>query len=63
MCSLWENKPLMYSIAGSFGLIVVLVTGVMPEFSEQFSIVEFPEEVFLMALYSFFVTFSHFFQF
>ncbi|KAH9393866.1 hypothetical protein TYRP_021398 [Tyrophagus putrescentiae] len=44
MCSLWENKPLMYSIVGSFGLIVVLVTGAMPEFSEQFSIVEFPEE-------------------
>ena len=45
MCSLWENKPLMYSIVGSFGLIFVLVTGAMPEFSEQFSVVEFPQEV------------------
>ena len=45
MCSLWDNKPLMYSIVASFGLIVVLVTGTMPEFSEQFSIVEFPHEV------------------
>ncbi|KAI2811031.1 hypothetical protein BLOT_002201 [Blomia tropicalis] len=44
MCSLWENKPLMYSIIGSFGLIFVLVTGSMPEFSEQFSVVEFPQE-------------------
>lgn len=45
MCSLRENKPLLYSIVGSFGLIFILVTGSMPEFSEQFSIVEFPLEV------------------
>lgn len=43
----------MYSILGSFGLIVVLVTGAMPEFSEQFSIVEFPEEVQALLLFSF----------
>ena len=45
MCSLWENKPLMYSIAGSFGLIVILVTGAMPDIAEQFSIVVFPYDV------------------
>ncbi|XP_027197116.2 endoplasmic reticulum transmembrane helix translocase [Dermatophagoides pteronyssinus] len=43
MCSLAENRPLLYSILGSFGLVIVLVTGVMPEFSEQFSVVEFPQ--------------------
>lgn len=45
MCSLKENKPLLYSILGSFGLIFLLVTGIVPELPEQFSIVEFPLEV------------------
>lgn len=45
MCSLNENKPLLYSILGSFGLVVVLVTGIMPDVAQGFSIVPFPEEV------------------
>lgn len=45
MCSLVENRALLYSIVGSFALIVIFVTGIMPEFSQQFSIVEFPSEV------------------
>lgn len=45
MCSLFENKPLLYSITGSFGLVTLLITGAMPELSEQFSIVPFPVEV------------------
>ncbi|KPM08757.1 cation-transporting ATPase 13A1-like protein [Sarcoptes scabiei] len=44
MCSLKENRPLLYSIVGSFALVIVFVTGIMPEFSEQFSVVEFPTE-------------------
>ena len=51
MCSLAENRPLLYSILGSFGLVIVLVTGVMPEFSEQFSVVEFPQPVTIFYLF------------
>lgn len=45
MCSLNENKPLLYSILSSFGLVILLVTGVVPDIAHQFSVVEFPEEV------------------
>lgn len=62
MCSLAENRPLLYSILGSFGLVIVLVTGVMPEFSEQFSVVEFPQPVIIQtfSMLSSFLTFFYF---
>ncbi len=45
MESLKENKPLLYSILFSASAVVVLACRLMPEFSDQFQIVEFPEEV------------------
>ncbi|XP_013793364.1 manganese-transporting ATPase 13A1-like [Limulus polyphemus] len=44
MESLTENKPLMYSLGISGLAILVLVKGMMPDFSNQFEIVEFPKD-------------------
>ncbi|XP_054157015.1 endoplasmic reticulum transmembrane helix translocase-like [Oppia nitens] len=41
MESLTENKPLLYSIIGSFVAVICLVTGLLPDLSNQFGIVEF----------------------
>lgn len=45
MESLKENKPLLYSILFSASAVVVLACRIMPEFSDQFQIVEFPDDV------------------
>ena len=45
MESLKENKPLLYSILFSAGAVFVLGCRLMPEFSDQFQIVEFSDEV------------------
>jgi cation-transporting ATPase 13A1 len=45
MESLRQNKPLLYSILFSASAVVVLACRLMPEMSDQFQIVEFPEEV------------------
>lgn len=45
MESLKENKPLLYSIIFSAGAVFVLAGRLMPEFSDQFQIVEFGDEV------------------
>lgn len=45
MESLWENKALMYSIAGSAAAILSLALGVFPDIAGQFEIVEFSSEV------------------
>jgi cation-transporting ATPase 13A1 len=45
MESLKENKPLLYSILFSASAVAVLACRLLPEFSDQFQIVEFPEEV------------------
>jgi len=44
MESLTENKPLLYSLAGAGGFVVMLALGWLPEFSNQFSIVDFSDE-------------------
>merc|ERR1711936_656117 len=38
MESLVENRPLLYSLAGAGGFVVMLALGWLPEFSNQFSI-------------------------
>jgi cation-transporting ATPase 13A1 len=45
MESLTENKPLLYSILFSTGAVFVLAGRLMPELSDQFQIVEFPDDV------------------
>ena len=45
MESLKNNKPLLYSLLFSAGAILSLASGVVPEMSEQFEIVPFPDEV------------------
>ena len=45
MESLSENKPLLYSILFSAGSVFVLAGRLMPDLSDQFQIVEFPDEV------------------
>ena len=44
MESLSEHKSLLYSLTGTASFIFVLASGWVPELSEQFSIVEFPED-------------------
>jgi len=44
MESLLENRPLLYSLAGAGGFVVMLALGWLPEFSNQFSIVDFSDE-------------------
>ncbi|XP_042234458.1 endoplasmic reticulum transmembrane helix translocase-like [Homarus americanus] len=44
MESLLENKALLYSLMGSGGVVLALSLGVIPEFAEQFEIVDFPSE-------------------
>ncbi|XP_048587357.1 endoplasmic reticulum transmembrane helix translocase isoform X2 [Nematostella vectensis] len=53
MESLLENKPLTYSLLASTGFVVCMVTGSVPELTDQFEIVPFPpkfREVFLQTL-------------
>ena len=45
MESIMDNRPLFLSVCFSIGGIGILLTGIVPEFSEQFQIVQFPEEV------------------
>lgn len=40
-----ENKALLYSLLGSGGVVLALALGVIPEFAQQFEIVEFPPKV------------------
>lgn len=44
MESLLENKALLYSLLGSGGVILALAVGIVPEFAQQFEIVDFPPE-------------------
>jgi len=44
MESLTENRSLLYSLAGAGGFVVMLALGWLPEFSEQFSIIDFTDE-------------------
>merc|ERR1719290_438898 len=44
MESLTENRNLLYSLAGAGGFVVMLALGWLPEFSEQFSIIDFTDE-------------------
>lgn len=45
MESLRQNTPLLWSIVGALGGVLILATGISPELSESFSLVEFPEDV------------------
>ncbi|CAL4059528.1 unnamed protein product, partial [Meganyctiphanes norvegica] len=44
MESLFENKALLYSLLGSGSVVMSLALGVVPEFAQQFEIVDFPPE-------------------
>jgi len=44
MESLTDNRPLLYSLAGAGGFVVMLALGWLPEFSNHFSIVDFSDE-------------------
>lgn len=48
MESLQENRKLFYSIFFSMGALVCLLMGLIPEFSAQFEIVDFPSEFQIM---------------
>ncbi len=45
MESLRENKALLYSLASTGCFIAMLAAGWLPEMSQQFEIVDFPEDV------------------
>ena len=45
MESLRDNKGLLYSLMFSGGAVVALASGIMPDLSKQFEIVEFDTEV------------------
>jgi hypothetical protein len=45
MESLWENKPLLYSVLASTTTIVCLASGMLPDMAHQFEIVELETEV------------------
>lgn len=47
MESLKENRPLLYSILFSASAVFILAGRIMPEFSDQFQIVQFEDEVLL----------------
>ncbi|XP_043245096.1 endoplasmic reticulum transmembrane helix translocase-like isoform X2 [Amphibalanus amphitrite] len=44
MESLWENRPLLYSIVGSLAVVFAMASCVMPDLNEQFSVVMFPDD-------------------
>ncbi|XP_068228733.1 endoplasmic reticulum transmembrane helix translocase [Palaemon carinicauda] len=44
MESLTENKALLYSLLCSGGVVMALALGIIPEFAQQFEIVDFPPE-------------------
>ena len=45
MESLRQNKPLLWSIVGAIGGVLILVSGISPELSESFSLIQFPDDV------------------
>lgn len=44
MSSLYENKPLLYSVVSSGVAILALASNTIPEFSAKFEIVQLPEQ-------------------
>jgi len=50
MESLTENRALLYSLIGSGGAVLALAMGLVPDIAEQFEIVNFPSEVFILIL-------------
>ena len=58
MESLTENRSLLYSLAGAGGFVVMLALGWLPEFSDQFSIVDFSDEFRSILLQVFYLIFS-----
>ena len=45
MESLFDNKPLLYSLMASCSALVVLASGIIPELSAQFELVYLEAEV------------------
>ena len=45
MESLFENKPLLYSVAASAAAVSALASGLLPDVANHFEIVEFTSEV------------------
>lgn len=45
MESLFENKPMLYSVIGSGIGVFLLACNAMPEVNEKFQLVELPEDV------------------
>lgn len=50
MESLRENRALLYSLSGTASFIAILALGWIPELTEQFAIIDFPDEVQLTLL-------------
>lgn len=45
MESIFQHKPLFYSILGSGAVVLALTLGILPELSAQFEIIDFPPDV------------------
>ncbi|XP_050396318.1 endoplasmic reticulum transmembrane helix translocase [Patella vulgata] len=45
MESLWNNKPLLYSLMISGGAVACLASGLIPELADQFELVALPEDL------------------
>lgn len=58
MESLQENRPLFYSIFISMGALICLLTGLFPDVSNQFEIVEFPTDVSIISAAFYNIIFS-----
>ena len=52
MESLRENKPLLYSLFISGGVVAALASGLLPDVAQQFEIVELPTEVRMFCYWS-----------
>lgn len=54
MESLRENRALLYSLLGSGGVVFALALGIIPEFAQQFEIIDFPSEVSILLVANFY---------
>ena len=45
MVGLKDNKPLLYCLLATVGLVMFLASGIVPELSESLEVVPFPSDV------------------
>ncbi|KAB7499746.1 hypothetical protein Anas_01001 [Armadillidium nasatum] len=57
MESLRENRALLYSLLGSGSVVVALALGIIPEFAQQFEIIDFPSETNVVTVNLMFILF------